>query len=595
MKLLNIGKTDAGTDVTLDIDILRTSHLLVQGASGSGKSYTLRKIAEEAVQQIQTIIIDPEGEYHTLREKFPFVLVGKGGEAPALIGTAGMLARRLLETGASTICDLYGLERDDRQEWLKLFITSLMNLPREMWRPLLIIVDETHLFAAERNQDKDCHSRAAMEDLCSRGRKRGIGIVLATQRITKVSNNCVSECQNYLIGRTFMPDDRERAAKALGISGKVDKNLFFDDLKVLNKGQFWGLGVAIAMERTRVAVDHTLTTHPKPGEAQEHRPPMPDDVKAMLPQLADLEEDEESSGSDDSALVEELRARLNTKEDMSAWMAGKLERSEAEVKQLREAVAAIANSVQEALGSLDHASDVVKALKENRELAVAIAPTSVLVEVAARPFDFEDSGANIETIGAQCELERRQDVVQDVRPVQDVTNVTNVTSSVHSPNNGHNNGHVTLSAGARKLFSAMHAYPKGLSRGQAKILCGYAERTLVNYISELRVAGLLVSEGGLLKIVPGKQHAIGGFRPMPVPRNTKEVLDVWNDKLTSGAHKLLKVLVAQRGAAVSRDNAMQVCSFAERTLVNYISELSTAGLLVRTHGGIAAKKEVLFL
>src|SRR5258708_4093606 len=67
----------------LDVDSLLRTRLLVQGNSGRGKSWLLRRLTEELFGKVQVIIIDPEGEFATLREKFGYVLVGKGGDTPA--------------------------------------------------------------------------------------------------------------------------------------------------------------------------------------------------------------------------------------------------------------------------------------------------------------------------------------------------------------------------------------------------------------------------------------------------------------------------------------------------------------------------------
>lgn len=294
-------------DKEIQLDVLCTSHALVQGASGSGKSYLIRVLAEQSCSQIQTIIIDPEGEYDTLREKYPFVLVGEGGETPASTQTAELLARRLVEVGASAICDLYSLEKEEQQLWIKNFLTALMKLPRSMWKPMLVIIDEAHLFCPEKGEGS-AHSTRAVEDFCSRARKHGIGIILATQRIVKLSNNAASELQNYFIGRTFIEVDRERAAKVLGVPNRQnEKAAFFDDLKVLKKGDFWVLGVAITVDRTRLHVQECKTTHKTPGQLQPHKPPAPDEVRAMLPQLADLPKE----AAKEEAEVESLRREVD--------------------------------------------------------------------------------------------------------------------------------------------------------------------------------------------------------------------------------------------------------------------------------------------
>jgi hypothetical protein len=95
MAKIALGVASSGQQVYIDIPMLVATRLLVTASSGGGKSETLRRILEEAVAHIQCIVIDPEGEFSTLREKKPFVLVGEGGETPADIRTAALVATRL--------------------------------------------------------------------------------------------------------------------------------------------------------------------------------------------------------------------------------------------------------------------------------------------------------------------------------------------------------------------------------------------------------------------------------------------------------------------------------------------------------------------
>jgi DNA helicase HerA-like ATPase len=105
-----IGERLDGGAVTLDVQSLIYSRALIQANSGGGKSGLMRVIAEQVAAKIPTIIIDKEGEYHTLREKLDIVLVGERGEIAANVRSAGLLARKLVELGASAVCDLYELK-----------------------------------------------------------------------------------------------------------------------------------------------------------------------------------------------------------------------------------------------------------------------------------------------------------------------------------------------------------------------------------------------------------------------------------------------------------------------------------------------------
>ena len=302
--------TANGSPLEIDLQTLIQTRLLIQASSGGGKSHTIRRIAEQAFGQVQILIIDPEGEFATLREKHGFVLVGKGGEAAADVRSAKLLARRLLELQASAVCDLSELKFFARHDWTAQFVGSLMDAPRELWRPVLVIVDEAHVFCPEKGSGESS-AAPAMMDLCSRGRKRGFCAVFATQRLAKLAKNATAELQNVLIGRTTLDIDQKRAADALGYMPAAARALSAD-LRLLPAGTFYGIGRAIGPEVVQVQIGPTETQPPPSGSARAiHAPPAPAEIHALLPQLADLpKEAEESEGE-----VERLKRRVRELEE----------------------------------------------------------------------------------------------------------------------------------------------------------------------------------------------------------------------------------------------------------------------------------------
>jgi uncharacterized protein DUF87 len=78
---MNIGQIIGGGKLELDLSTLVDTRLLIQANSGGGKSWLLRLIAERA--GIQTIVLDNEGEFASLREAVDVLLVGASGELPA--------------------------------------------------------------------------------------------------------------------------------------------------------------------------------------------------------------------------------------------------------------------------------------------------------------------------------------------------------------------------------------------------------------------------------------------------------------------------------------------------------------------------------
>src|SRR6266853_5301117 len=87
--------------VSIDLPTLLDTRLLVQANSGGGKSWLLRRLLEQSHGKVQQIVIDLEGEFATLREKFDYILAGKNGDTPADPRSASLLGRRLLELNVS--------------------------------------------------------------------------------------------------------------------------------------------------------------------------------------------------------------------------------------------------------------------------------------------------------------------------------------------------------------------------------------------------------------------------------------------------------------------------------------------------------------
>jgi hypothetical protein len=194
-----------------DLPALVDTRLLIQANSGGGKSWLLRLVAERA--GIQTIVLDHEGEFASLREAVDMLLVGASGELPADPRHAALLARRLIEYKVSAVIDLYELKLGERRQFVKLFLDSLIHLPRELWRPTLVILDEAHIYCPERGSG-DAESTEAVISLMSQGPKRGYAGIIATQRLSKLHKDAAAEANNVIIGPPCsMPIRRGQATR----------------------------------------------------------------------------------------------------------------------------------------------------------------------------------------------------------------------------------------------------------------------------------------------------------------------------------------------------------------------------------------------
>lgn len=287
----------------IDLPKLIVSKMLAVANSGGGKSWLIRRIVEQAYGKVQIIIIDPEGEFATLREKYDFILCGKGMDAPAEPRSAALLARKLLESKSSAIIDLYELHPQERKHFVRLFFESMVNAPKNLYNDCLVILDEAHTFAPEKDESEALNAVVGMASL---GRKRGFSLILATQRISKLSKDAAAECNNKLIGRTSLDIDRKRAAEELGITNREDVLA----LRNLSPGEFFAFGPAISNEVVKLKVGEVKTSIPKAGRQTKVAPPS-EKIKKELAALADLPQEAEKEAKTITELQTEIRRLKN--------------------------------------------------------------------------------------------------------------------------------------------------------------------------------------------------------------------------------------------------------------------------------------------
>jgi hypothetical protein len=246
------GKGDA---ISIDLEELLATRLLVQGNSGSGKSHLLRRLLEKSAGQVQQVVIDPEGDFVTLADRYGHVPVEAADHSERDIAR---LAGRIREHRASVVLSLEGLEAEGQMRCAAAFLGGLFDAPRDHWYPALVVVDEAQLFAptggGEVAEEVRRASLSAMTNLMCRGRKRGLAGVIATQRLAKLAKNVAAEASNFLMGRTFLDIDMARAADLLGMERRQA-----DAIRDLPRGTFLALGPAISRRPIAVAIGEVET------------------------------------------------------------------------------------------------------------------------------------------------------------------------------------------------------------------------------------------------------------------------------------------------------------------------------------------------
>jgi hypothetical protein len=522
-----IGQIVERGKLELELPALVDTRLLIQSNSGGGKSWLLRLIAERA--GIQTIVLDNEGEFASLREAVDVLLVGASGELPANPRHAALLARRLLEYKVSAVIDLYELKLGERRRFVRLFLDSLIHLPRDLWQPTLVILDEAHIYCPERGSG-EAESTEAVISLMSQGRKRGYAGIIATQRLSKLHKDAAAEANNVIIGRTWLDADQARAGDALGLS-KADRI----KLRDVDQGEFYAFGPAFkASGVVRFRSERVRTTHPRPGQRHLLTAPAPSQaIRGVLGKFADLpqEADEEMRSLD------EARRRVT-----------ELERQIKVLKVTKPAPqidrAAIENAVKASIER--ERAAWLRELEQHRarfrQMAAAAASTEqafqklkVLVDEGQR----DPASAPAAVATADLSLNHRSESAAKAASKRNAAALSF-------------DGPLKLSSGERRILTSLAQYPHGRSKVQVAVLTGYAATGggFNNYLGAMRSRGLIEGDGDRLTITDAGIQALDSWEPLPTG---SALVDYWRGRLGKAERLILETLTQSYPEALTKE------------------------------------------
>lgn len=571
---MEIKQINIGTDINLEK--LLDTRLLIQAGSGGGKSYAVRKTIESVGNRVQQIIIDPEGEFVTLREKFDFVLIGKDGDIPLSLKYAETLAHKLLETNLSAIIDLYELKHHERILFVKRFLDALINAPKELWHSCLVYVDEAHLFCPEGGKSE---SASSVIDLCTRGRKRGFAAVLATQRLSKLSKDAAAECLNKMIGQTGLDNDRKRAAEELGLYDKAS----ILNLRNLEPGEFYTFGPAISREVIKFKVSPVVTTHLQSGKRMIANPPTPNAVKKILNKLADIPQEAEKELINKQQLqAEVIRLRSEVTKLTNNTSPGKsndieIGRLKLQVTNLQDVNEAQAGIIKTKEKNTVLLLGIIAEFKEGIKKQQTIIDGLKSIEVKLTTDDFISKGTDHKAISPNKTQKgySGNDKPLYVKPAIPATTKSSV-----------------LAYGERRILTACAQFPEGLKRDALTVLTGYKRSSRDTYIQRLKMADLLFQQGErLLPTERGVAELGPDFEPLPTGSDLQQY---WLTNLPKGESAILAILVEVYPKSVERNYLTERTGYLRSSRDTYLQRMVSKEIVVVTGYGQVGASDNLF-
>lgn len=589
-------------DVPMDLDVLLESRLLIQANSGSGKSWCIKRILEQSHGKVQQIILDPEGEFSSLREKFDYVLAGKEGDTPADPRSAGLLAHKLLELGVSAIIDLYELHPQERKRFVRLFLEAMVNSPKTLHHPCLVVIDEAHTFVPEKGQSEAADAVIALASL---GRKRGFCAILATQRISKLHKDAAAECNNKIIGRSSLDIDRKRAAEELGFDNKEQVL----SLRQLSPGEFYAFGPAISSEVIKLKVGPVQTHHPKAGSRSHVKiAPPTSKIKAVLSKLADLPAEAEQ----ELRTISEFKNKIVQLEHDKAVLIR--EKGSTKITPDPKIVQADIDKALKphiiAFGSIENAyKNKISQYKTLAENVISFA------------FKFAQDIKNIklpdENVGASYAPEKIKPFYVDTDPGNkakkagtglasalnefvDSNSKFTERSSDSMPKSRPENlvivddvEKVQLKSGVLAIMKAAAQYQEGISRKHLTVLTGYKRSSRDAYIHRLRQAGYITQDGENLIPTQAGIEALGSdYKPLPIGEDLRTHL---MQTLPEGEKKILAILIESfhTSAGVTREHLSEATGYQRSSRDAYIHRLKSRNLIIINDGLVRASSRLM--
>jgi uncharacterized protein len=195
-------------------DTYVTSTGALLAVRGAGKSNTAAVMAEEMfARKLPFVVIDPVGAWWGLRSdsdgqrpglSIP-IFGGKRGDLPLERSAGELVADLVVDQRLSCVLDLsqFGSE-GDKKHFLLAFAKRLFQRNED---PLHLFLEEADDYIPQKPMRDELQLVRAFENIVRRGRGRGLGITLITQRSAVINKNVLTQVETLFAMRTTGPQD----------------------------------------------------------------------------------------------------------------------------------------------------------------------------------------------------------------------------------------------------------------------------------------------------------------------------------------------------------------------------------------------------
>jgi len=559
-----------------------TDATAILGKRGSGKTNTAVVFVEEMLTAgLPVVIVDTVGVWWGIRSSadgnkagFDVVIFGgEHGDVPLEEKSGVIIADAILDNGLSAVIDTSGLGKAASKRFLLAFVMHIYHRKAKDRTPLHVVFDEADELAPQkpdsRSGPEGVMLLSAMEDFVRRGRSRGLGCTLVTQRPAVLNKDVLTQVETLIAMRMTGTldikaiDDWTRASAAEDEDAATVKatlhkletgtgwvwspqwlNIFervtFRERTTFDSSATPKIGEVRQEPRARKEIDLAKLGEKIAATVERAKADDPKELRARISELeralreAPLQVVPETQVAEVSVITDEDRAYLSQQTNFI---------HQAVLDLMRTAVADVANAADRIVGA-------VSAATPSPSAPPPVAPRRSVERAKATPPPAPTGAATVQRVGAAD---------GDVEPRK--------------------------LARSERLVLTVLAQRGEQTQQQVAMLTGYAVNGggFNNALGALRSAGMLEGTKSGLRATQSGLDALGAFEPMPTGQ---ALIDFWLSKFGKAERLILEYLIGVWPEPASRDDIAAATGYEPNGggFNNAIGKLRTLTLLKGERG-----------
>jgi hypothetical protein len=579
-------------NLSLPAEDFLESAMGIIGKRGRGKTGCVKVIMEELFKvKLPFIAFDPVGVMWGLRSSIdgtgvglPVLIIGGSHGDLRLDRRAGAeVAKAIVQANISCIIDFSEEPKAVYREFVRDFAHMLFKINDT---PRMVIIEEAPELVPQRLRPEMGEVFEAVERLVSRGRNKGIGVILVSQRAATLNKDVMTQIDSLLVFGLTSPQDRKALKE--WVEGKDDEhsiNQFDEGIAGLKNQEAWFWSPeAFGGQFKKIRVRNFTTFHPDKTHLRRQglleRKPVTTDVTGIVASL-NVQLSNLSKEKTDISTIPKLKKRiegleaelsvLKNREGNSTYNAGHLQKV---LNDTQKNAIQFKNLYESEVKERRRLGEEMKELSENfTELATKMLKKSGSVVLPPH------QTVSVGTVNLAGEKRTVTVTNREENPVRIITD----------PSEQIRSGEMRI------LKTLTMRHPLRLTRVQLGTLSGFKASggTFRTYFNDMKRRGFLLENNGSVSVT---QEGLDFAGEIPKqPSGHEEIMAMWKNNLRRGEGIMLEEVARVHPDSISRGELAEKTNFTALggTFRTYLGVLRRNGLITVDGDDIRAN-DILF-